>query len=137
MPSGWYGRQVLARQGYLTVGFVINTSNQLIGEKRKFLTLTISTNLESGHFNLRLRSPHYSPGEKSLWVNKTKSLSKTEPWLHLSGRHKLSKNLASPGLMLIGVRLARYKKTSWSQTRQSSSTPIPLVRIFICLFCTN
>ena len=38
MPSGWYGRQVLARQGYLTVGFVINTSNQLIEERRKFLT---------------------------------------------------------------------------------------------------
>ena len=38
MPSGWYGRQVLARLGYLTVGFVINTSNQLIEERRKFLT---------------------------------------------------------------------------------------------------
>ena len=48
-----------------------------------------------------------------------------------------SKNLASPGLMLIGFRLVRYKKISWSQTRQSSSTLIPLVRIFICLFCTN
>ncbi|CAH3187573.1 unnamed protein product, partial [Porites evermanni] len=32
------GRQALARQGYLTVGFVINTSNQLIEERRKSLT---------------------------------------------------------------------------------------------------
>ena len=38
MPSGWFGRQALARQGYLTVGFVINTSNQLIEERRKSLT---------------------------------------------------------------------------------------------------
>ena len=91
--------------------------------------------IQSRNFNLRLRSLHYSPAEKSLWVNKT--LSKTEPWLHLSRRHKLSKNLASTGLMLIDFRLARYKRISWSQTRQSSSTPIPLIRMFICLFCTN
>ena len=41
MPSGWYGRQMLARLGYLTVGFVINTSNQLIEERRNFLTFLV------------------------------------------------------------------------------------------------
>ena len=38
MAPGWFGRQALARQGYLTVGFVINTSNQLIEERRTSLT---------------------------------------------------------------------------------------------------
>ena len=41
LASGWFGRQVLARQGYLTVVFVINTSNQLIEKRRKFLTFFV------------------------------------------------------------------------------------------------
>ena len=41
LASGWFGRQVLARQGYLTVVFVINTSNQLIEKRRKFLTFLV------------------------------------------------------------------------------------------------